>query len=108
MTKETRQVTQYKFFTVIKNYSKKRGYKEISYREPIAIFDDNELAGEYIVNLNHELIGKDETITYEIDSNWTEVEPTKDNFNLPFNPEYISPKPKKAVKVAGLDKLNKK
>lgn len=110
MAKETRKVTQYKVFTIIKNYSKKKGGRDVNYRSEIALFDDTELAGEYLTKLNGEEVGKDEVITYEIVSKWVEIEPKAENFSILFNPKYqeLEKKVKKGSKVAGLEKLNNK
>lgn len=110
MAKETRKVTQYKVFTITKNYTKKKKDRDVNYRSEIALFDDTELAGEYLTKLNGEEVGKDEVISYEITTKWVEIEPKEGNYSLPLNPKYqeVEKKTKKVSKVAGLEKLNNK
>lgn len=90
MAKNTRQVTQYEVYTVRRHYQTLRGEQQMDHMEPVAVFDDKELAEAYIdaAEKNPSKLAEVKKQTYSISENWQEVEPTEKGFSLPFNPTY--------------------
>lgn len=88
MAKQTRDITQYKFFTLIHKVTDQDS-KRVTH-EPVAIFDDIEIAQAYVIakEWSYDEATWDDVEGFDayVQSEWTAVEPVADNFNLPFNP----------------------
>lgn len=87
MAKETRDIKQYKFFTLIHKVTDRESQRVT--HEPVAIFDDINLIPAYVEAQNWKyepLWGDTEGFDAYLQSEWTSVEPVAENFNLPFNP----------------------
>jgi len=90
MAKNTKKVTYYEFYTVRRHYQTARGETTMDHMEPIAVFDDKDLAEAYISarEANPNKFAEVKKETYTIESAWTDIEPVESNYNLPFNPTY--------------------
>jgi len=87
MAKETRDITQYKFYTLIHKVTDRESQRVT--HEPVAIFDDIDLVPAYVEaqGWTHDAEWNDaQGFDSYLQSEWTAVEPVVGNFNLPFNP----------------------
>ena len=89
MAKETRDIKQYKVFTlyelveVVIAKNAKTGEKTQDKRLAVAMFDDAELLGVY----QHEQKKSEGHKAYEVVEDWVEYQPEQSRFSLPLNPE---------------------
>ncbi len=92
MPKVTRKITQYQTLVLYENTSLKID-KKAQHRTPVAVFDDAKLCSEYQDKQDKP---KDH-LSYEVQEEWSELEPQASNFNMPFNPKPVTT-PVKATK----------
>lgn len=89
MAQETRDIKQYKVFTlyelveVVVGKNAKTGDRTQNKRLAVAMFDDMELLATY----QHEQKKSEGHKEYEVVEDWVEYKPEQSRFSLPLNPE---------------------
>lgn len=104
MAKETRDIKQYKLYTlyalVTVVIGKDDAKEDVTRgdREAFALFDDRALLDAFTKNSPYKLKGQ---TSWEIGEEWVEYEPTADRFGLPLNPSAEAPKEETNAKDNG-------